>query len=399
VDLLAGIRVIDTSAYVFGPAAAGVLAHWGADVIKIESPKAIDPIRRDADPSKGSISFQHYNRAKRAIALDLASSDGREILGRLVEGADVFLTSLLPASRKKLRIEVEDVRQDNPRVIYVRASGQGPLGPDAQRPGFDLATWWSRGGLVSEVMRVSGATEPTGMVGHGDGISGLALAGGICAALLHLSRTGIAKTVDASLLATALWFNAPAIIGSRAPRLPSSWPAVRVTRDELSAGTNAYRTKDGRFIQVVMFVDRDDHWRDLCERVSGPELAADPRFASSRLRTENRAAAVAALDEAFARRTFEQCKTALAAATVAWSPVQLPGEIADDPQVIANGFIHEVDTPIGPLSLPIPALMFDEDGGRPARAPDFAQHTDEVLSEVGFSADDLARYRLAGVIA
>lgn len=398
-DLLTGIRIIDTSAYVFGPSAAGVLAHWGADVIKVESPKAIDPIRRDADPSKASISFQHYNRGKRAIALDLASPDGREVLGRLVEGADVFLTSLLPASRRKLRIEVDDIRQDNPRVIYVRASGQGPRGPDAERPGFDLGTWWSRGGLVAEAMRVSGATEPTGMVGHGDGISGLVLAGGICAALLHRSRTGVAKTVDASLLATALWFNAPAIIGSRAPRLPSSWPDARVTRDELSAGSNAYRTKDGRFIQIVMFVDRDDHWRDLCERISGPELAADPRFASAARRTENRAAAVAALDDAFALRTFEECKAALATAAVAWSPVQLPGELADDPQAIANGFIREVDTPIGPLSLPIPALMFDEDGGLPARAPDFGQHTDEVLTEAGFSADELARHRRSGVIA
>lgn len=396
--VLEGIRVVDTSAYVFGPAAGGVLAHWGADVIKIESPQLCDPIRRSKIPEESGISYQHYNRSKRAIALDLHTGEGRAILARLVERADVFLTSSLPASRRKMGITLDDIRAINPSIIYAKVTGQGPKGPDAERPGFDQAVWWGRGGLAAEVMRVAGIDEPTGMVGHGDGISGLVLAGGICAALLRRAMTGEAMTVDGSLLATAMWFNAPAIIASRIPRRPSSWPNVRIERGDSPATTNTYRTKDDRFVQLVMFTDNDEQWRDLCEHLGRPELAADPRLATRSARAENRAVAIGALDTAFAEWTLAEIADRLATVKATWSPVQLPSELEDDVQAVANGYIGTVDTSIGELPLPIPALMFDEDGGVPGRAPDFGEHTDPVLQEVGFTADEIARFREAGVV-
>jgi crotonobetainyl-CoA:carnitine CoA-transferase CaiB-like acyl-CoA transferase len=399
VNVLEGVRVVDTSAYVYGPSAGGVLAHWGADVIKIEPARGFDPIRRSKEPGKGGITYQHYNRSKRAIAVDLKAAEGQAILARLVERADVFLTSALPRVRRSMRIDVDDVRAVNPSIVYAKVTGQGPAGPDAERPGFDLATWWGRGGLAGEAMRVAGIDEPTGMVGHGDGISGLVLAGGICAALLHRAMTGETLTIDGSLLGTALWFNAPAVIASNIPRLPSSWPNTHVERADSPATSNTYRTKDGRWIQLVFFNDSDDYWRDLCEHLGRPELAASPELATTEARTRNRAGAITALESAFAGYTLAELKTVLDGVRATWAPIQLPSEMEDDVQVQANGYLQKTETPIGTLSLPVPALLFDGDGGVPGRAPDYGQHTDAVLSDLGYPPEQIARYRESGVIA
>jgi crotonobetainyl-CoA:carnitine CoA-transferase CaiB-like acyl-CoA transferase len=150
VDVMSGVRVVELTMWAFVPAAGGVLAHWGADVIKIENPHAPDPMRLlggTLETGGASDQFKHYSRGKRSIALDLSQDEGREILYRLVEGADVFLTSYLPGTREKLKVDVEHIRARNPRIIYARGSGQGPLGPDADRGGCDFASWWFRGSL------------------------------------------------------------------------------------------------------------------------------------------------------------------------------------------------------------------------------------------------------------
>jgi crotonobetainyl-CoA:carnitine CoA-transferase CaiB-like acyl-CoA transferase len=396
VDLLEGIRVVDTSAYIFGPASAAILAHWGASVIKVESAPGGDPIRGSLDPARQSVTFHHYNRGKRGIAINLGTEAGRSLLYRLVADADVFITSQLTGTRKKLRIDVDDIRAVNPRIIYARATGQGPRGPHAERGGYDLASWWARGSLAVDAMRVSGATEPTFMVGHGDGMSGVALAGGIAAALFHRERTGVAKLVDGSLLGTALWFNAPSILSSMTG---GTWPSAKVSRQERPVAMNNYKTKDGRFLQFVMLGDRDEQWADLCEHLGRPDLATDPRFATSKARTANQAAGVEILDQVFAQRTFEEWKTILSTTKAVWQPLQAPEEVHADPQTVANRFLRGIETPIGHLDVPVPPVLFDEDGGDPRRAPEFGEHTDEILAELGVGADGIADYRASGVVA
>ncbi len=214
-DVLKGIRVIDLTMWAFVPSAGGVLAHWGADVIKVEGPHSPDPMRLlggSLAPGDQSFYFKHYSRGKRAIALDLASEEGREALYRLVDTADVFLTSFLPETRRKLKIDVDDIRARKPDIVYARGTGQGPQGPEAERGGYDGATWWCRGSLAWSTMQVTGIEFPSGMIGHGDGMSGMTLAGGICAALLKRALTGETSVVDGSLLGTAIWFNGPALI-------------------------------------------------------------------------------------------------------------------------------------------------------------------------------------------
>ncbi len=399
-QVLAGVKVIDVSSHAFVPVAGGVLSHWGADVIHVENPVAPDPMRLlfggTTEPGGAYSSFKNYNRGKRAIAIDLASEDGRNIVYRLVENADVFLTSYLPTTRKKLKIDVDDIREHNPGIVYAKGTGQGPRGPEAERRGYDAASWWARGSLGYSAMQTSGAEWPTGMVGHGDTISGTVLAGGICAALVQRERTGKGSVVDGSLFGTAIWYNHQPI--SAAAR-GAEWGDSRGSRGDRNPTMNHYQTKDGRFISLVFLNDSDVDWVDLCEHLDHRELATDSRFATAAARSANSAEGVRTLDDIFGQRTLEEWKKTLVTIRGVWAPLQSPREILDDPQTLANGFVRTVEDAAGSISLPVPPVLFDEEAGDIKRAPEFAEHTHEVLQEFGFSAEDVAGYVEAGVIA
>lgn len=407
--ILEGIKVIDVTAYAFVPSAGGVMAHWGADVIKVESPAGPDPMRfigGSAEPGKSSATFKHYSRGKRSIALNLASDEGRELLYRLVEDADVFLTSYLTPTRKKLGIDVEDIRKINPNIVYARGSGHGPKGPDADRPGYDALSWWYRGSLGQTAMDMTGVEWPPTMVGHGDGMAGLVFAGGICTALLHRERTGEGIVVDSSLMGTAVWFNGLAIMGvqfnhGRQTPAPAKRPPLPegVAPGMISAVRSIYQTKDYRFLNILFLTDDDRDFADLCERADLADLASDERFSTARQRMANSDELTAILEDVFASRTLDEWKERLATARGAWAPIQTPEEVHEDPQTIANGFMRHVDYPDGGLTMPVPPIQFDEEAGDPPRAPDFAEHTDQILAELGCDAQQIQRYRETGTIA
>jgi crotonobetainyl-CoA:carnitine CoA-transferase CaiB-like acyl-CoA transferase len=399
VRILNGIRVIDVTMWAFVPSAGGVLSHWGADVIKVENPRAPDPSRflygGSLAPGESGWSFKHYNRGKRGITLDLASDEGRQILYRLVEDADVFLTSFLTETRKKLKIDIDDIRAHNPSIIYAKGTGHGPNGPESERRGYDGVTWWCRGSLADSTMGVSGAEWPTAMVGHGDGMSGMTLAGGICAALLQRERGGGTSVVDGSLLGTAIWFNGPAIISAKAREGPTGEHEAQAH----SAGMDTYRTKDGRFLRLSFLGDHDDEWLDLFEHVGQPEAATDPRFATSAARTEHRHQLRQLLEQIFAQTTLEDWKGNLFDLKGAWAPIATAREIHDDPQTISNGFVRDVAYPSGPFAVPVPGVLFDRDAGDPQPAPNFGEHTDEVLREAGYTDDEIARLRVVHIVS
>lgn len=415
-EILKGIKIIDVTAWAFVPAAGGVLAHWGADVIKVESPKAPDPMRLlggNLEPGGASPTFKHYSRGKRSVAIDLASEEGQSLLYRMVKDADVFLTSYLTPTRQKLKIDVEHIRAINPNIVYARGSGYGPNGPDADRPGYDAIAWWYRSSLGATAMKAADSETPITMIGHGDGMSGLVLAGGISTALLHRERTGEALVVDGSLMGAALWFNGLEMIGAQGvpimgvlPERTQAAPSPHKADGGASAPASLggatmaiYRTSDDRFLNLLFLGDDDRDFIDLCHRLSQPELVTDPRFAGAAQRRAHAADLRALLDAVFAGRTLEDWKAVLATARGAWAPVQNAREALADPQTVANGYMRHVDYPDGGLKLPIPAILFDEDGGEPPRAPDFAEHTDAILQGIGCDASEIARYRAAGVIA
>ena len=284
--ILNGVKVVEVAAWTYVPMAGAVLAEWGAEVIKIEHPETGDPQRGLVSsglvPGGGGVNhmIEVPNRGKKSVGLDMASPGGREVLLRLVAEADVFLTNFLPAVRRKLGIDVDDIRAANPNIIYVRGSANGQRGPEAERGGYDLATFWSRGGSA-DIATPPGQDYPFMQPGpaYGDVLGGLTLAGGVTAALLHRDRTGEALVVDNSLLAMGMWATGATLAGAGLfgiDRLPFS------AHDQMpNPLVNYYRTKDDRYLLLNM-LQYDRFWPELVTAAGRPELADDP--ASTRAR-------------------------------------------------------------------------------------------------------------------
>jgi crotonobetainyl-CoA:carnitine CoA-transferase CaiB-like acyl-CoA transferase len=402
--IMDGIRVVEVASWTYVPVAGAVLAEWGADVIKIEHPESGDPQRGLAamglvPTGPGGIAhmMELPNRGKRSVGIDMRTPEGRELLLKLCETADVFLTNFRPQARRKLGIDVEDVRARNPKIIYVRGSGQGQRGPDAERGGYDGCTFWGRGG-PADIISDPDEGYPIQQPGpaFGDVIGGLTIAGGISAALFHRERTGEPSIVDNSLLATAMWATAAS---SMAAGLFGMTRMPKRTREETpNPIVGMYKTSDGRFLSLVM-LESDRYWGDLVNLLGAPELEHDPRFIDSTARRENAAECVHALDDLFAKKTFEEWKTILQDAKGVWAPVQNAGELLEDPQAIANGYVREVEAASGTMFKMIASpLQFDEAAPDLTRGPEHGEHTDEVLGELGLDMDELLELKIKGAI-
>jgi len=326
---LDGIKVIEVASWMFVPSGGSVLVDWGADVIKVEHPVGGDPQRGlvtsgllPGGPGRVNFMIEQPNRGKRSVAIDLAHPDGHDALMALVEGADVFLTNYLPPVRRKLGIDVDDVRRRNPDIVYARGSGQGTKGPDAEKGGYDGASFWARGGVASAMP--SGpdgwpAGQPT--PAFGDVMGGLTIAGGITAALLQRERTGEASVVDVSLLATAMWQISPMVVASKLfglKQLPARDRAMAT-----NPGVNSYKTADGRFISLIL-LQSDKHWADLCRCLGRPDMIDDPKFVDAAARAEHAQECVANLDEAFGSQPLSYWKDALADFSGVWTPLPDP---------------------------------------------------------------------------
>ncbi len=399
-----GVRVLEVATWTYVPSAGAVLAEWGADVIKIEHPETGDPQRGlvnmglvPSGPGGINHMIELPNRGKRSVALDLKSDEGHELLLKIAATSDVFLTNALPGMQRSLRIGVDDLRAANPSIIYARGSGQGPVGPEAEKGGYDGASFWAR--AISDIVTKEGdwPVPPPGPA-FGDMLGGLTIAGGICAALFHRERTGEALVMDNSLLSLALWATAGSGLAAGLfgiNKLPTG------DRTQIfNPLVNVYKTKDNRFIQLMM-LQGDRYWAECMKVIGRPELADDPRFADGAARYENRAAAVAALDETFAAKTYEEWRAILPAMSPGgvWAPVQTQGELLDDPQVLANGYVREVAHPGGgTYRVAAAPIQFDEGSSTMTAAPDHGQHTDEVLQEIGLDMDEIIELKIKGTI-
>ena len=402
VSLLAGVRVLEVATWTYVPAAGAVLAEWGADVIKIEHPETGDPQRGLVSSGllpAGTVDFtmELPNRGKRSVALDMSTDEGHDVLLKLAASSDVFLTSFLPSVRRKLGIEVEDIRAVNPDIIYVRGSALGQRGPESERGGYDFSTYWGRAGSSDTATR-SEDEYPVGQPGgaYGDVIGGLTIAGGICGALLHRDRTGEALLVDSSLLAMGAWATGFSIAGANVFGLERLGGGTRYDSPNPAVGT--YRTKDDRFISIVL-LQSDRFWPDFAQRLGHAALQTDPRFQSAASRVENKRACIEALDEAFAAKTLAEWKDVLADFEGVWAPVQTVKEVANDPQVIANGYVRDVTNADGQtFKLVTAPLQFNETPPDLTRAPGHGEHTDEVLLELGLEMDEVLNLKLKGAI-
>lgn len=344
--------------------------------------------------------LEHSNRGKRSLALDLSTPAGLNVLHQLIALSDVFLTNKLPRVRQSLQIELDDVRKHNKDIIYVRGTGYGNFGPDADKGGYDILGYWCRSGLAygatpPDVDRVISQPGPA----YGDSIGAMTIAGGIAAALFHRQRTGEAPVVDVSLLATGMWAMGAGIALSLQLGVPWQHPP-KVREDIQNPLTNGYRTKDGHWI-FLSCLQGFHYWPDACRAIEREELIADERFSTPEAFMANAFTAMTILQQVFAERTMEQWKIQLAGFRGQWAPVQDSIEVTTDPQVEANGYVVEAQTTDGtPFSLVASPVQFDEAPSQTRRAPDFNEHGDEILTGLlGMEWEHVLDLKVQGVVA
>ncbi len=395
-----GVRVVELAQWVFVPVVGALLAELGADVIHIE-PTEGDPYRGLATQGIGSerggvnMSLALANRGKRSVAVNIQTEEGRAVLHRLLESADVLLTNMRPKALDRLGLDEDTVTSRYPQLIYARGNGYGMRGPDADQAGYDATAFWARGGLA-HMLTPPGRDYPVGQRGAmGDRNGAMALAFGVASALFRRTRTGLGSVVDVSLLATAMWTLSSDILAALSgdPPQPSSGrgPAFNPL-------VGVYRTMDGRHISLV-FLQADRYWPDFCKVIGREDLLEDPRFATMQARRENGVACVSTLDDEFASRTYAEWKDVLSRLDAPWAPVQSVPELLDDPQVAANGYIGDV-TIDGEVAYRLPAVPVHIDGQPPwlRRAPEHGEDTEAVLMELGYEWESIAALKESGVI-
>jgi crotonobetainyl-CoA:carnitine CoA-transferase CaiB-like acyl-CoA transferase len=401
-----GIRILEVAEHTFVPASSAILSDWGAEVIKVEPVGRGDAMRAlgrtgviDLGEGGVHVLLEHSNRGKRSIGLDLSSAEGREVLYRLAAVSDVFLTNKLPRVRRDLAIDVDDIRAHNPNIIYVRGSGYGSHGPDADRGGYDILGYWCRSGVAASVRPpdVDGFISQPGPA-YGDSLGAMTIAGGISAALLHRERTGEATIVDVSLLSTGMWAMGAGI--ALAKHMGMAWRQAPVERGQLNNPlTTSYRTKDDRWIYLSC-LQGFPYWASACEVLEREDLVSDPRFATHADFMANATEAGHILQDIFLTRTAEEWRERFAGFRGQWSLVQDVLQVTEDPQVHANGYLVDCQTAEGAdFSLVATPVQFDEKPAPAARAPEFNEHGDQILTDLlGYDWETVVDMKVKGAV-
>lgn len=403
-----GVRVLEIAQFTFVPAAGAVLSDWGADVIKVEHAVTGDAQRglvrvMGLDALVPGSTFypimEGPNRGKRSIGLDLYKPEAQEILRELVEQADVFLTNMLPSARIKMGIDVDQIKAINPKIIYVRGTAFGNKGPEREKGGYDSTGFWARSG-AARATTWADATELTAMPtgAYGDNAGGMTIAGGVAAALYKRATTGESPVVDVSLLGVGAWStsfgsNLAMLVGGAPP--PPSMPVAGTPGNPL---TGAYRTGDGKFIMLTM-LQPGAYWPGFCDVFDKPEWKTDERFLTAESIVMNGYEGRQLVAELFLSKTRAELTEILNKQSGQWAIVADFWDIAQDESLRANGLVSKVVDAEGVerelISVPV---LFDEENPSLTRAPQFAEHTDEILSELGFDIEKQLELKIAGAV-
>lgn len=393
-----GVRVVELGVWIAGPAAAGVLADWGADVIKIEPP-AGDPARTFQRMLGGDMPtnpvFELDNRSKRSIVVDLTTDSGRALALELIDSADVFVTNVRSGALARAGLGAATLLERNPRLIYGHITGYGLEGPDADRAAYDIAAFWARSG-IAHLLTPDGAKLPFQRGGMGDHSTGVQFAGAISAALFSRERTGQGQLVSSSLLRQGVYtigFDLNLVLGW------GQHPEIGNRETMLNVCINNYTAGDGRRFWIVG-LEGDRHWPPIARSIGRTEWLADERFATARSRAHNARELIALLDAEFAKKTLDEWADVFAGEPdMFWAPVNSAEEILNDPQLRHAGGLVEVPDEFGSTTMIATPADF---GGTPWSprwiAPKLGEHTAEILHEFGRSDDDIAALVSEGAV-
>ena len=432
---LEGIKVIDVSQVAAVPMCARHLADFGAEVLHIENAVSGDSWRNlqaghgggpAGIPSDIPYNWEAFNRNKRSVAIDLSKEGGRKIIYKMAETADVFLTNLRLSERKKLGMEYEILKNINPRIIYGSVTGHGMEGPDKDMPAYDTTVYWARAG-INHLLTIPGMSGPNPRPAFGDNVAALGLALGVMMALYTRDRLGVGQEVDVSLFYTALYqltFDMAGALATKKDemtyRLDEAFEGTeeeREQRDELIRQSrealrklgdfyreripnplaNTYGTKDGKLIRFNA-LQADRYWSKFCKLIGREELEPDPKFATMEARGENRKKLYHIFREAFLSKTLDEWRPFIADFPA--SPVQTLLDVINDRQSKANNFFLPYDHPnYGPMEIMAsPVNMSTTPATIRMPAPEFGQHTEEALLEMGYSWEEIEQFKEAGVI-
>lgn len=398
-----GVRVLEVADHTFVPAASAVLADWGADVIKIEHAERGDAARGLTSSGSMDLSgtvhaiFEHANRGKRSLGLDLQNPKGLEVLHALAARSDVFLTNKPPAVRERLNITEEQIREHNPTIVFAVGTAFGPRGPERNAGGYDMTAFWCRPGNATGMWwpgdeRLPAQPGPA----YGDSMGAMTIAGGIATALFARERSDEPQRVEVSLLSTGLWVLGAGIALSHVNQ--SAWAPMDF-RDVPQPMIGVYRTADGVTVNFTC-LQALRYWRDFCRVINRPDLIDDDRFATDEALAAHTAQARAVIAEAIESRTLEEVRGLLAGFTGQWTPVLNSLEIIDDPQVQANDYVQDVATSAGtPFKLVATPVQFGDTPAAPQRAPDFNEHGQEILTrDLGLTIEEAVELQISGAV-
>jgi crotonobetainyl-CoA:carnitine CoA-transferase CaiB-like acyl-CoA transferase len=398
---LEGIKVVELTTYAAAPMAGMCLADWGADVIKVESlsgdamrnfGKFMSCIVQDDD----NIQFELGNRNKRGISIDLKTPLGMEILQKMLSSADVLVTNMRTNALEKLKLDYKSLSSKYVKLIFAQINGYGDFGPEKDKPGFDVAAYFARSGILVEFVD-KGSDPLTAVAGFGDHTTGTFLAGGICAALYGRERTGRGCKLQTSLYNAALW-NLSLDIAAASQN--GHFPLQGSRSKPRSAVVNTYKTKDEHWITVII-LEYDRFIKPFFETVlKKPELINDERFNNQANSFQHSAEFTSIIDEVFNGLTLAECVDRLKKVDIVHEVNQRWHEIKNDPQALENGYIMEIKMPSGRTDWIVgnPAKFDDEMTTIRRQAPLLGEHNLEVLAELGYSGSDIANFKKDKII-
>lgn len=385
--LLEGLKVVELATWVAGPSAATVLADWGAEVVKVESPigDAIRAFHPDTAESPGNPIFTNENRGKKGVMLDISRPEGRDALRALLRQADIFVTNVRPGSMRRAGLDYESLQAECPRMIYAAVTGYGLTGPEADAPAFDITAFWTHSGVARATIPPDQEPFPS-RPGFGDHFTALATVAAILAAVHERHATGRGRLVETGLIRTAAY----AIGWDLALQLRYGRVVTAQPRDDRPVGISGFfRTADDRWVCILPRTI--DCFTNMMIAIDRPEVLADPRFEQPITDLETTRAVRAMCDEAFGRMTLAEAGARLSSGDLAWAPMGTLEELAGSEMAAAAGCFITVEDGWGGTFRGVASPARFPEGAPPVgrAAPKLGQHTREVLEAAGLRPDEI----------